>query len=288
MKCVLRMDKKGAYTMQCQLDNLTVYYEDYGEGRPLIMLHGRPLDHRHMVAEMEPLFQKRPGWRRLYLDLPGMGRTLGPDWITHQDQVLDVVTDFIDRVIPGQRFTIAGLSYGGYLARGLLYRRGDQIDGVLMTVPAVIMDQARRIFPDFVIVREDPALLAELDPDTRQSIQNMAVVQSRAVVDSWQAVILPAVRAADHAFIERTDQARSFSFEAELDGVTFDKPTLIITGRQDNVCGYQQAWEMLANFPRATFAVLDRAGHGLTMEQPQLFRALAAEWLDRVEENTGS
>ncbi len=42
--------------------------------------------------------------------------------------------------------------------------------------------------------------------------------------------------------------------------------------------------EMAAQFPRATFAVLDRAGHGLTMEQTGLFRALVAEWLDRVEE----
>jgi pimeloyl-ACP methyl ester carboxylesterase len=274
--------------MQCQLDNLTVYYEACGEGRPLIMLHGRPLDHRHMVAEMEPLFEKRPGWRRLYLDLPGMGRTPGPDWITHEDQMLGVVLDFIDRVIPGQRFAVAGLSYGGYLARGLVYRRGSQIDGVLMTVPAVTMDHPHRVVPEFVTIREDAALLAELDPATRQSIRNMAVVQSRAVIDGWQAVIAPAVRAADHAFLDRLDQPDVVSFEAALDRVTFDKPALILTGRQDNVCGNQQAWEMAAHYPRATFAVLDRAGHCLTMEQTGLFRALVAEWLDRVEESIGA
>ncbi len=277
-------DTKGAYTMECPLDNLTVYYESVGSGRPLIMLHGRPLDHRHMVAEMEPLFENRPGWRRVYLDLPGMGRTPGPDWITNEDQMLSVVMDFIDRVIPDQRFTVAGLSYGGYLARGLVYCRGRQIDGVLMTVPAVIMDRTRRVLPEFVTILEDAALLAELDPAIRQSIQTMAVVQSRAVTDSWQAVITPAVRAADHAFLNRLERSCAFSFEAALDSVTFDKPTLILTGRQDNTCGYQQAWEMAAHFPRATFAVLDRAGHGLTMEQTGLFRALVAEWLDRVEE----
>lgn len=36
--------------------------------------------------------------------------------------------------------------------------------------------------------------------------------------------------------------------------------------------------------PRATFAVLDRAGHGLPEEQPAVFKALAHDWLDRVEE----
>ena len=37
-------------------------------------------------------------------------------------------------------------------------------------------------------------------------------------------------------------------------------------------------------FPRATFAVLDRAGHMLGFEQPVLLHALLNEWLDRVEE----
>jgi pimeloyl-ACP methyl ester carboxylesterase len=270
--------------MECPLSNITVYYETYGAARPLIMLHGRPLDHRHMVAEMEPLFEHRPGWRRIYLDLPGMGKTPGPDWITNQDQMLGVIIDFIDRVIPGQRFAVAGLSYGGYLARGLLYCRGEMIDGVLMTVPAVIMDQTRRLVPEFVTIAKNDALMAGLEPALRPSIENMAVVQSQRVIDGWRAVIAPAVEAADHAFLNRLAQPETFSFEAELDNVTFDKPALILTGRQDNVCGYQQAWEMAAHFPRATFAVLDRAGHCLTMEQEGLFRALVAEWLGRVEE----
>jgi pimeloyl-ACP methyl ester carboxylesterase len=271
--------------MECQLKDITVYYESRGEGRPIIMLHGRPLDHRHMVAEMEPLFKQRPGWRRLYLDLPGMGQTPGPDWITTQDQVLDVVTNFIDRVIPGQRFAVAGLSYGGYLARGLVYRRGAMIDGVLMTVPAIIMDHARRDIPELVTLVKDAALMAELEPDMRRAVENMVVAQSRRVIDHWRAVITPAVNAADQAFIARTNQSCAFSFEAEMGRVSFDRPTLILTGRQDNSCGYRQAWDILENFPRATFAVLDRAGHCLTVEQEGLFRALVREWLDRVEES---
>ena len=50
------------------------------------------------------------GWKRIYLDLPGHGRTPGKDWITNQDGMLDVVLDFIDAVIPGQRFVVAGAS----------------------------------------------------------------------------------------------------------------------------------------------------------------------------------
>jgi pimeloyl-ACP methyl ester carboxylesterase len=70
-----------------------------------------------MVGLMEPHFERRAGWRRLYPDLPGMGQTPGPGWLTTQDQMLDVLLAFIDTVIPGQRLVVVGVSYGGLLAR---------------------------------------------------------------------------------------------------------------------------------------------------------------------------
>ena len=43
-----------------------------------------------------------------------------------------------------------------------------------------------------------------------------------------------------------------------------------------------------ATIPRATYATLDRAGHGVYLEQDALFRALTSEWLDRVEESVNA
>jgi pimeloyl-ACP methyl ester carboxylesterase len=94
-----------------------------GKGFPIIILHGLSIDHRAMAGPLEPVFKDREGWKRIYLDLPGMGETPGLDWITNQEQVLDIVLHFIESVIPGQRFAVAGYSYGGYLARGVIRRR---------------------------------------------------------------------------------------------------------------------------------------------------------------------
>jgi pimeloyl-ACP methyl ester carboxylesterase len=68
----------------------------------------------------------------------------------------------------------------------------------------------------------------------------------------------------------------------------FPAPTLIVAGRQDSATGYRDAWEILENFPRGTFVVLDRAGHMLAIEQEDLLHPLVGEWLDRVEEYAGS
>jgi pimeloyl-ACP methyl ester carboxylesterase len=264
--------------MKCDLGDLAIFYETYGTGRPIVMLPGRPSDHRVMVRFMEPLFTQRDGWLRLYPDLPGTGRTPGVDRLATHDQMLDAVLAFIDTVIPGQRFVLAGLSYGGYLARGVVYRRAASIDGVLLCAPQVKAEPAQAHLPPRTTLVEDPTLVAELGPGA-----GLIVVQSPTVVEAVRDV-LAEVQIADHTFNARLEAAGPFSFDVDTPPAPFGGPTLILTARQDHLCGYQDAWDLLDNYPRATFAVLDRAGHFVNIEQDVLCQALMREWLDRVEE----
>jgi len=265
--------------MQCDLGDIAIYYETYGTGRPIVMLPGMPSDHRVMARFMEPLFTQRDGWLRLYPDLPGTGRTPGVDRLATHDQVLDVVLDFINAVIPGQRFVLAGLSYGGYLARGVVYRKAASIDGVLLCAPQVKADPAQAQLPPRTTLVEDPALVAQLAP----GIANLVVVQSPTVVEAVREV-LAEVQIADHTFLARLEAAGPFSFDVDALPAPFSAPTLMLTARQDHLCGYRDAWDLLDNYPRATFAVLDRAGHFVNIEQDVLCHALMREWLDLVEE----
>ena len=88
--------------------------------------------------------------------------------------------------------------------------------------------------------------------------------------------------------IRQSPENYGFSFDVDALPEPFTAPTLIVTGRQDSSVGYRDAWTILENYPRATFVVLDRAGHGLYVEQEDLFNALVNDWLDRVEESGGS
>jgi pimeloyl-ACP methyl ester carboxylesterase len=80
------------------------------------------------------------------------------------------------------------------------------------------------------------------------------------------------------------EKSSPFSLDVDKLPAPFGGPTLILTARQDNLCGYRDAWELLDNYARATFAVLDRAGHFVNIEQDILCQALMREWLARVEE----
>jgi pimeloyl-ACP methyl ester carboxylesterase len=276
--------------MDCELKNITVHYEMLGEGRPIIMLHGTGVDHTYMMNDMEPLFHKRDGWKRIYPDMPGHGKTPGMDWITNQDKMLEVVLDFIDKVIPGERFVLTGSSKGAYLARGVVHHRFESIDGLLLTVPVIIADGEKRETPSHVTLVTDPVIVSELEPGEVEGYFQLAVVQSRNVLDYVRNNLSKAGELFDEGFLGKIvdhPESNNFSFAVDMLPKPFPAPTLILTGRQDSVAGYRDAWKILENFPRGTFVVLDRTGHLLEAEQEDLYHALAGEWLDRVEEYTG-
>lgn len=274
--------------MECQIKDISVYYELFGEGRPIIMLHGWSVDHRYMVSDMEPTFRQHDGWKRIYLDLPGHGMTPEKDWITNQDKILDVVLDFIDNVISGQRFVVAGSSAGAYLARGVVHHRSASIDGLLLTVPLIVADDAKRHVPSPVTLVAESALVSELEPDEAEGLFQIAVVQSRKVVD-YRRANFPSTVETGTDFQAKLREPENYTFSFDVDALPkpCPAPTLIVTGRQDSMVGYRDAWEILENYPRGTFVVLDRSGHLLGVEQEDLFHALVGEWLDRVEEYAG-
>jgi pimeloyl-ACP methyl ester carboxylesterase len=271
--------------MECDLGNITLHFEARGEGRPVLMIHGWSLNCSAMMADMEPIFESRPGWKRIYPNLPGHGHSPGPKWMENQDEILDVLLAFCDRVIGDERFLVAGVSAGAYLARGIIQRRGEQIDGLLLSVPLIIPLDDERTSPDHVSLFVDPDALADLRPG-EEWFAEMAVVQSRELLEMARSEPAYEGGLGDLEFQERirlSPKNYAYSFDVDRLETPFRAPTLIIAGRQDSVVGYQDAWQILENYPRGTFAVLDMAGHLLGFEQQELFRTLAAEWLDRVE-----
>ena len=113
-------------------------------------------------------------------------------------------------------------------------------------------------------------------------MQELFAVLSMEALTEFRRLFSPAFAIADQPFSERLQ--RTYSFDVDVLPAPFPAPTLILTGRQDHMCGYREAYHLLDNYPRATFAVLDRTGHALEIEQMTLFHVLVNEWLDRVEE----
>jgi len=153
------------------------------------------------------------------------------------------------------------------------------MDGLVVTVPVVVADPSERILPPRTILVRDEAVMTEARSEDMAWLSEIAVVQGPSVLANARAL---KGSKADEQFLERFE--RRFSFDVDNLPTPFPAPALFMMGRQDHVVGYRDAWDIIEDYPRATFAVFDRAGHLLGGEQPQLWPALVDEWLDRVEE----
>ncbi len=274
--------------MYCKIRDLEVHYQIIGEGKPIVMVHGMGVDQRTMTGCMEPVFQGREDeWRRIYFDLPGMGRTKGADWINNSDDMFRLILAFVDEVIPGESFVLVGESYGGYLVRALLRERPDDVEGMLLLCPLVVADDEQRDTPPGVVLWRDSALEELLQTDDRGFLDMFLVNQRVTHWERFRDEMLAAFRGGDAEFkakIRQDIESYAFSFDVDDLARPFEKATLIVTGRQDCLVGYRDHWRLLENYPRASFVVLDMAGHGLQIEQADVFNVLVGEWLDRVKD----
>ncbi len=271
--------------MLSTVNGVPVHHVEHGSGTPLLALHGAGVDHREIMGALEPLFADRPGYRRIYPDLPGMGRTPAPDTVNSNDDVLGVLLGLVDAVIGGEAFLVVGHSYGGYLARAIANRRPSQVAGLALVCSAgeQVREDER---PEHVVLHaaDDLDLDGTLEPAMAAEFRDYLVVQTPATLRRFRETVVPGVALADQAALARIFERWRFRTAPEQ-GPAYANPTLILAGRQDATVGYAGSWRLLEHYPRATFAVLDRAGHGLLHEQVGLVTALLAEWLDRVREH---
>ena len=267
-----------------EFKDLKLHYKVEGEGVPIVMLHGRPTDHHAMVGAFEPIFAGKIGWQRIYVDLPGMGATTGGSWIKGNEEIIEVLINFIDAILGERQFALAGFSYGGYLTRGLLHLRAAQTVGALLLVPAMEAAEKRITPTQATYFGGETALFDRYPQPFADQFKQITMVHEAPVIERM-GEILQGLQAADHEFNSRISENYTLPYALEHSPADYERPMLILTGKQDIVTGFDSANEWHKQFPRATFVALDRAGHGLHMEQPALFNALVDDWLNRMAES---
>ena len=271
--------------MKCRIRDLDVYCDVRGEGTPVVMVHGMGVDHRVMTGCMEPVFEARDeAWKRIYFDLPGMGRTEGCDWLRCSDDMVGLILRLVDRLIPGEQFLLVGESYGGYLAQGIIHQRSDDVDGMLLIGPLVEPDDDKRDLPLNISFRS-LALEDALEEDDDWMFDLFVADQTERNWARFRDEMLAGFGTGDGAFksrIREDPDAYALSYDVRDLVEPFRGPSLIVTGRQDGLVGYRDPWSILESYPRCTFAILDMAGHAMQIERDRLFGALVHDWLERV------
>ncbi len=262
--------------MSLPLSLVSVEWVEFGAGRPILFVHGWRLNGAVEAADMEPAFESVDGWRRIYPDLPGMGKSEADPRISDLDGYVRALVDFTRSVAPSGGLAIAGTSAGAALARAVAHSQRDRLRGLFLRVP--MLDPGRRQQFGSDAERDAYFDVEPADPWLPEAFLAEAAAKRDLL---WK----PARRQAAAAGVVealRNDPAR---YVVHLDTEeVLTVPVLVVAGRQDRRVGTDDAVAVMHQYPRATVAVLDRASHVLPTGRRSLFDALVRDWLYRMDE----
>jgi pimeloyl-ACP methyl ester carboxylesterase len=179
-----------------------------------------------------------------------------------------------------ERFTLIGLSLGGYLAFEVIRRQLHRLERLALLDTTAVADTPVRHagrLADIAKVRAGgiEALIPELPgrwllPAHAQRADLVALVSDMARSVGARGQINQQT-----AMLGRPDSHR------DLENVSI--PTLVMCGRQDPVTPVADHEAMAARIPGSRLAFIEDCGHLSTIEQPQAVSRLLAEWLAAAE-----
>jgi pimeloyl-ACP methyl ester carboxylesterase len=229
-------------------NGVSMWYDDRGEGDPVVLLHGGLTDSRDFSGSLDALAGQ---FRLLLPERRGHGHTPDvPGPITVEVMAQDT-TAFVDEVTGGP-VRLAGYSAGATVALRVAARRPDLVDKLVLISCA--------FDPDGMIVRPSadgppPAPLAaayaEVSPDGAAHFPAViAKIAKAAAADRLQ--------------------------PADLKRVTC--PVLVVAA-DDDIVTLEHTLELYRNLPDAQLAIIPGTSHLLLHEKPQLCTRLVTEFL---------
>ncbi|WP_380285959.1 alpha/beta fold hydrolase [Kitasatospora purpeofusca] len=263
-----------------------IHHTAFGDGTPIVLIHGYTVDHR-VLLPLEAAFADRPGWRRLYLDLPGHGASPRLPGTTSATALTEAVCGWIEDQVGRQPFAVVGQSFGGQPARAVTARFGEQVLGSALLVP-VVRWGAERALPEESVVERDDDLLARLPAADRELFR---YVMARHTEPSWELFeryVRPGWQAHDQAAAAELETDFLLPHWPEHRAPQHRGHHLLVTTRQDALVGWRDQLALLDHYPRMAATVLDGAGHNPQIEAAEAVRAPFGHWLDRLANGLGN
>lgn len=178
------------------------------------------------------------------------------------------------------RFTLIGLSLGGYLAFEIIRRQLHRIERlVLMDTTAVADHPERRAgrYADIAKVHEGG--IEALIPELPARWFHPAHVRRADLVE-----LMSGMARSIGARGQFNQQSAMMGRPDSHDDLARVKvPTLVLCGREDPVTPVPDHEAMAARVPGARLEIIERCGHLSTIEQPGAVNRVLIDWLRRTD-----
>ncbi|MDF7641639.1 alpha/beta fold hydrolase [Bifidobacterium sp. ESL0784] len=251
-----------------------------GEGLPVIIAHGMGVDHRSLMM-LDDAFPE--GTQRIYMDLPGYGQTSALPGVGGLPELAEWFMNAVNELVgDNKRFALLGNSMGGALVRDTLSREPRRVAGLALIAPVVDPVMSHRHLAEHVVSNANPDLTHHLPQDKVIDFVTMGVNQSFDAWRRYQRYVLPGTKLCDRDANAKLGQHYWLDGDPEQRMGIYSGPTLIVTGKEDQVVGYEDQKALLPHYQNGVYKVIDPAGHNIHIDQPEAVKSLLAEWAKKL------
>ncbi len=257
---------------------VNLYVEDVGQGRPVIFLHGWPLDSR--MFEYQYMRLPARGYRCIGIDFRGFGKSDAPWEGYDYDRYADDVRAVID-ALKLEDAVLVGFSMGG--ATAVRYAARHQSHGIsklLLIGAAAPSFTVRDGVPDAMKPEEvDEQIIRPTLEDRPKMITSFGkmLTHKSPSASSFAWVEMVAFQASAVGTLRAAEMLRDSDLRDDLARITV--PTAIFHGEKDKVCPYGLAQTMNAGIATSHVVTFEKSGHALMMDEPEKFNEELAAFL---------
>ena len=175
-----------------------------------------------------------------------------------------------------ERFALAGLSMGGYVALEIMRRAPERVTKL------ALLDTSDRGEVEEQTKRRRELIQMSTEGKFREVTQQILPFLIHPDRQGDKGLTDAIIKMADHvgpdAFL-RQEKAIMGRSDSRDDLGRIKCPTLILCGRQDALTPVDAHEEMATGISKARFVIIEDCGHMTTMERPQAVTALLRDWL---------
>jgi 3-oxoadipate enol-lactonase len=253
-------------------------YIDRGQGAPILLVHGFPLDHTMWDLQIEALSKSA---RIIAPDLRGFGQSplgeIDPQRGITMEDFADELAELLDALKIREPITFAGLSMGGYIAWQFVRKYANRLRALVLCDTRAIADSEEARLGRLKMAENvanwgsgrvaemmEPKLFSAYPLDTRLK----AVTDTRSVISRTPPAT---IAAAQRGLAARPDVTANLS--------AIRVPTLVLVGELDAISPPAEMQSIADTIPNAEFVVIPKAGHMTTIEKPAAVNEAIAEFL---------
>lgn len=251
---------------------------DLGAGSPLVFVHGFPLSHAMWNAQV-PVFA---GEHRVIVpDLRGFGSSVDTEGTVTMEEFADDLAAILDVLEVRQPVVLCGLSMGGYIALQFVRKFRSRLRGLVLCDTRASAD-----LPEVVENRLKVAKLV-VESGTQAVAEVMLPKAIGPKTFSDRPEVIEAVRsmmlASDPSGVAAASRGMAVRPDMTALLPSIDLPTLVVVGADDVLTPVEEMRRMAEAIPQARFKVVPEAGHLAPLENPLVFNATLAEFLDSLK-----